>query len=347
MTYGAGLVFLLGWRHATGRAVALGAAAFGLAWALCLYPPAPTGALRVAMLDVGQGDAAVAVGPDGAALVIDGGTRALRFDTGRLAVAPYLRRLGVRRVALLATHPQVDHEGGLIYLVGAFGPRAVYTNGVERPSTAFDRDFHAALARGRIAPTALAAGTPFFPLAGIESAVLSPLQPPAGGDDPHALNNGALVVRLGLGGHRFLFTADIEATAEAALVAAGADLAAEVLKVPHHGSDTSSTAAFVARVRPRVAVISVGRDNPYGHPSPAVVAAYGAAGAAVFETRQGGALMFETDGRALKMARWADLMLTRVAPWEPAPLAAELRNLARLWHPERLWRTVRTDAAPG
>lgn len=346
-TYGAGLIVFLGWGHVAPRALGLGAAAFGLAWFLCLHPPPPTGALRVAILDVGQGDAAVAVGPDGSALVIDGGTRALRFDTGRLAVAPYLQGLGVRRVALLASHPQVDHEGGLVHLVGAFGPRAVYTNGVRRLGRVFDDDFHAALARAGLAVTPLAAGVPFDPLPGVAAAVLSPVAPPAGGDDPHALNDGGLVLRLGLGPHRFLFAADVEAPAEAALAASGADLAATVLKVPHHGSDTSSTAPFLMRVRPRVAVISVGRDNPYHHPSPAVEAAYGRAGAALYETRRDGAVLFATDGRVLRMARWADLAPARIAPWERAPRAAELRNLVRLWRPERLWRTVRTDAPPG
>jgi len=96
-----------------------------------------------------------------------------------------------------------------------------------------------------------------------------------------------------------------------------------------------------------VAVISVGRFNTYGHPSPEVEAAYRAAGAALYETERDGAVLFATDGRTLRMARWTDLAIARIAPWDPAPLAAELRNGVRLWRPERLWRTVRTDPAPG
>jgi competence protein ComEC len=345
-TYAAGLVVFLGWRHAGRGTVALGAAAFGLAWLLCLHPPPPTGALRVAFLDVSQGDAAVAVGPDGSALVIDGGTRALRFDTGRFAVAPYLRRIGARRVALLATHPQLDHEGGLIHLVDAFHPRTVYTNGVARPDRVFDRDFHAALARVRVTPTPLAAGAPFGPLPGVDARVLSPRASATGLDDPHGLNDESLVVRLGLGHHRFLFAADVEAPAEAALVQSGADLSATVLKVPHHGAATSSTIPFLAHVHPRVAVISVGRFNPYGHPSPAVETAYAAAGAALFETARDGAVLFTTDGEVLKMARWRDLAPARIAPWNSSPLASELRNWVRLTRPDRLWRTVRTGTAP-
>jgi competence protein ComEC len=345
-TYGAGLAVLLGWRHVGRRSLALGGTAFGLAWALCLHPPPPTGLLRVAVLDVGQGDAAVAVGPDGAALVIDGGTRVRRFDTGRLAVAPYLRQAGAREVSLLATHPQLDHEGGLIHLVDAFHPRAVYTNGLRRADRDFDNDFHAALTRAGMAPVPLAAGTPFDPLPGATAAVLNPRAAPVAVADARALNDTSLVVALGLGRHRFLFAADAEGPAEAALAASGADLSATVLKVPHHGSATSSTAPFLARVRPSVAVISAGRFNPYGHPSPAVEHAYRAAGAALFETARDGAVLFETDGRTLRMARWTDLAPARVPPWAAAPLAAELGNLTRLWRPERLWRTVRTGAVP-
>jgi competence protein ComEC len=311
-------------------------------WGISLHPAPPTGSLRVALLDVGQGDSAVVVGPRGDALVIDGGTRFGRFDTGRLAVAPYLRSLGVTRVSLLASHPQADHAGGLIHLVGAFHPRAVYTNGVRRADAGFDNDFHAALAAAGLAPTVLRRGSPFAPLAGVAARVLGPVGTAGAPGGRGVLNNASLVVRLGYGRHAFLFTGDIEASAERSLAASGQDLSATVLKVPHHGSAGSSTAPFLARVAPRVAVISAGRYNPYHHPSPRVEASFRRRGVPVAETARDGAVLFATDGRTLKTATWADLAPARIPPWTAAPRAAEARNLARLLAPERLWRTVDT-----
>jgi len=338
-TYAVGLLLWLGWRHAGPKAAGIGAAVLVPAWLVCLHPAPPAGALRVALLDAGQGDAAVVVGPTGDALVIDGGTRFGRFDVGRLAVAPYLRGLGVRRVALLATHPQLDHAGGLIHLIGAFRPGAVYTNGTHNPGTALEADFRAALAAGGLAPVVLHRGSPFAPLAGVRAEVLGP---PGPGRTValRGLNDTSLVVRLGYGRHAFLFTGDIGARAEAALVASGQDLSATVLKVPHHGAGGSSTAAFLARVAPHLAVISAGRFNPYHHPSPAVVAAYRSQGVPLYATPRQGAVLMVSDGTTLKAATWADLAPARVPPWSPAPAAAESRNLIRLLRPASLWRPV-------
>jgi competence protein ComEC len=337
-TYAAGLLLWCGWHHLGRRGVLTGAAVLLPAWLLCLHPPPPTGSLRVALLDVGQGDAAVVVGPTGEALVIDGGTRFGRFDTGRLAVAPYLRALGVRTVSLLASHPQADHAGGLVHLVSAVDPRAVYTNGTRRPDTLFDTDFHAALDAAGITPRVLHRGSPFAPLAGVRARVLSPAGP--GPPRDVAPNDGSLVVRLGYGRHTFLFAADIEAGAERALVASGQDLSATVLKVPHHGAATSSTAPFLARVAPRLAVISAGRDNPFHHPSPGVVAAYRARHVPLYRTASDGAVLLESDGATLRAATWRGLAPARIAPWGPDPRGEEVRNVLRLLRPERLWRTV-------
>ena len=123
-----------------------------------------------------------------------------------------------------------------------------------------------------------------------------------GPDDAQAadqqLNNTGAVVRLSWGNVRFLLTADIEAQAERALIADGVDLRADVLKVAHHGSATSSSRAFLDAVRPRVSVVSAGRDNLFGHPRPEVVARLEEYGP-VLTTAAVGAVRFETDGRTL------------------------------------------------
>ena len=109
-------------------------------------------------------------------------------------------------------------------------------------------------------------------------------------------NNGSLVLRTRAEGRTLLLTGDVEAAAERDLVASGADLGADVLKVPHHGSRTSTTPAFLGRVAPRVALVGVGRRNRFGHPAPDVLRRLAAAGARVFRTDLDGDLALTLAG---------------------------------------------------
>ncbi|MBI5137635.1 MAG: DNA internalization-related competence protein ComEC/Rec2 [Nitrospirae bacterium] len=335
-TYGAALLAILGWRHLAWRPGTMGICVFGAAWWLALHPAPPTGELRVAFLDVGQGDAAVLTGPAGDTLVIDGGTRFGRFDAGRLAVAPFLWQHGIRRVTLLASHPQIDHAGGLIHLIPRFEVAAFAGNGARRAGARFDNDLHRALDAAGAASVTLWRGAGFAPLHGVETAVLSPAVPPRGAAG-RAANNDSLVIRVGYGAHHFLFTGDIEAPAEAALLASGLPLAATVLKVPHHGSATSSGDGFLAAVRPALAVIEVGADNPYGHPAAAVPDRYARHHIPLRRTDRDGTVLFRSDGRTLRTATWAALAPAPIPPWHPRPRGEEWRNLRRLLAPDSLW----------
>jgi competence protein ComEC len=125
---------------------------------------------------------------------------------------------------------------------------------------------------------------------------------PAGGARP---NERALVLRIDYGAVTFLLASDIPGTVERALTSSGAPLAATVLKVAHHGARDSSTAAFLAAVRPAVAAVSVGARNPYRHPDSAALARLDAAGARVLRTDRDGAILFDTDGRTLAVTAWA------------------------------------------
>jgi beta-lactamase superfamily II metal-dependent hydrolase len=130
-------------------------------------------------------------------------------------------------------------------------------------------------------------------------------RPVAGGGSRPNRNDDALALRIDYGLVSFLLASDITAATEARLVAAGTPLAATVLKVAHHGSRGSSTAEFLRAVGPRVAVVSVGARNPYGHPSPETLARLAGVDAAVFRTDRDGAVILETDGRALVVSGWA------------------------------------------
>ena len=253
-------------------------------------------ALRVTFLDVGQGDAAVVELPSGHVLVVDaGGFPGSEFDTGEGIVSPFLRQRGIHRPdALVMTHAHPDHAAGLASLLRRHGPREFWWTGVPgngRSWRRLERAIAASGARVRI----LAAGS-VLPSFARDLSVLHP-------DDPRglSLNDSSLTLRLESGGAATLLTGDIEAIAEARLLRNQAPLGSTILKVPHHGSRTSSGPAFVDAVRPEVAVMSVGADNRYRLPAPAVETRYRAAGACVLRTDRCGAITVVVAGGAARV----------------------------------------------
>ncbi|HEV8473594.1 MAG TPA: ComEC/Rec2 family competence protein [Methylomirabilota bacterium] len=264
-------------RAAAGVAGLLLAAAVGLA-ALPVLSRGD-GRLRVTVLDVGQGDAIVVEAPDGRAIVVDAGAGgAARLDAGERAVAPFLWNRGVLALhATLTTHADVDHAGGMPALRRLFGARETW-DGSTGP-----RDV---------------GGARFTPLV-------------ADVTDGRR-NDLAVVLRIELGLAAILLASDVERAGERALLGARTPLAATVLKVGHHGAATSTTPEFLAAVRPSVAIVSVGARNAYGHPDAGVLARLAATGASVYRTDRDGAVLVETDGRALTITRWSDRRVERL-----------------------------------
>jgi competence protein ComEC len=243
--------------------------------------------LRTTFLDVGQGDAAVVELPGGRVLVIDaGGFAGSDFDTGAGIVEPFLRSRKIARLdALVMSHAHPDHAGGLAHLVRHLAPAELWWSG-QGEGAAWDEVLRALADTGTPVRT-LHAGTriPDFPEVDV-------LHPPAGWTAP-SLNEGSLVLRVRDGGAAVLFTGDAERAAEAAMLERPDALAATVLKVPHHGSLTSSAPALVTAVGPRAAVVSAGADNRFGHPAPAVEERYRAAGIPFYRTDRCGAVVVE------------------------------------------------------
>jgi competence protein ComEC len=253
-------------------------------------------ALRVTFLSVGQGDAAIVELPRGGVLAIDGGGFPGDFDPGERLIAPFLRSRKIRHVEVLAlSHPQLDHYGGLAYLAEHFGPREFWSNGSWSEAAGFER-LRAVLARHGTRSVVLASGA----RRRLGNDVLLEVLHPDRRDDL-GVNDASLVLRLTYGETSVLFTGDIEQRAEREMLARGATMRSDVLKVPHHGSATSSTSRWLATVAPTIAVISSGTDNRFGFPAPAVVRRLRTVGASVWNTAESGAVRIVSDGRRVRV----------------------------------------------
>lgn len=247
--------------------------------------------LTLHFLDVGQGDATLAVLPTGVKVLIDGGPPNGRVLTELARVLPPTDRY---LDLVIMSHPQVDHFGGLLEVVRRFRVGAFLMPGREGEAASF-QELMSALEEGGVRTVALGAGDR---VTNGENrlAILSPTSALLAGK---AVNDAGIVAFLTSKGARVLFTGDLGAKASEE-IARRSSLAAHVLKVPHHGSKFSSSAAFLRAVRPKVAVIEVGK-NSYGHPAPETLARLEAAGARVYRTDQDGNVRVVADGASLKV----------------------------------------------
>jgi competence protein ComEC len=278
-----GVLWLLAPRGVPGRAL-------GLAWLAPLFVvvplPPPPGAFRVTILDVGQG-LAVLVRTHTHALLYDTGPRYNdTADAGNRIIAPMLRATGVRALdALVVSHQDSDHSGGALSLL-----QTVPVGGLVSSLPEENAIVAAQRSRGAAARRCLAGESWIWD--GVEFRTLYPFA--ATYLEPRIKTNDlSCVIRVSGAGASVLLTGDIEARAELAML--GRDAAAlrsDLLVVPHHGSRTSSTPAFIAAVRPTVAVYTPGYRNRFGHPRPEVVARYTAAGIRAYRTDYDGALSF-------------------------------------------------------
>jgi competence protein ComEC len=246
-----------------------------------------SGRLSVTFLDVGQGDAILIEGPDGQRILVDGGPSAEAIDAALGRRLPFYDR---RIDLVVLTHPEADHLGGLPAVLRRYDVGSALASPAQGDTAAY-RAWADAL-RAESVPSQEAVAGDTIDLG--NGARLYVLSAPLDGSD---YNEDSVVIKLAMGQASFLLTGDIESSREAALICSSADLRATVYKVPHHGSATSSSSEFVSAVRPLVDVISVGRDNPFGHPSPEVLERLD--GDAVFRTDLQGDIVISTDGRRL------------------------------------------------
>ena len=239
-----------------------------LAAAIALRPQSSSGpGFRVVFIDVGQGDAEL-ITVHGHSLLIDGGRDGP-------TIVRRLNSLGVTQLdAIVATHPDADHVGGLVAVLEEFQVNDIYVNGDQDTTETYAAFLAAAAAEpGALIKTLVQGDT--VPLGDLSLPVLNPQAHT--GDT----NGDSIVLRLACGAVSVLFTGDAEEPAEQSMLAAGLVSPVTVLKAGHHGSDTSSSLPFLQALTPKVAVISAGKTNPYGHPAPATLARLASVGASL------------------------------------------------------------------
>jgi competence protein ComEC len=286
------------WERPTGLAVAALAA---LVWLPSVG--VRTGEVELHMIDVGQGDAIALRTPNGHWVLFDAGGAWRGGDAGKSIVVPYIGHRGGPLDLFVLSHPHTDHVGGAVATLHTLHPPTYVDAGFPgsaeayRQSLATARDEHIRWARAHPGDR--------FDIDGVALRILAPDSAWTSSlDDP---NLASVVVLAQYGDVRMLFMGDAERPEEEWLLAhERGELSADILKVGHHGSKTSSSDAFLAAVHPRLALVSVGAGNMYHLPTPAIMARLEAAGAHVLRTDRVGTIIARTDGHRIRVAADGD-----------------------------------------
>lgn len=256
------------------------------------------GAVHLTFIDVGQGDSIFVVFPHGSTMLVDAGglSASSTFDIGERVVAPVIRDAGVRGLDYLAlTHGDPDHIGGALSIVREFHPREVW-EGIPvprfEPLTALRV---AAQARGARWSNVYARDR----IVVDEVEVVARHPQAADWERQKVRNDDSIVLELRWRDVSVLLTGDIGREVEREIARRLAPAPLRILKIPHHGSLTSSSREFLNALRPQIAVVSAGRSNHFGHPVPEVLDRYRAGGAEIFRTDHDGAVVVDSDGYSI------------------------------------------------
>ncbi|MBI3600251.1 MAG: ComEC/Rec2 family competence protein [Nitrospinae bacterium] len=294
--------------------------------------------LKVTFIDVGQGECSLIQFPNGKIMLIDGGGLMGDFDIGGNVVAPYLWDIGITKIDyVIGTHPDSDHVGGLPFILKEMSIKNYFDNGQESSDLTF-ANLHEIVREKTIPYKVLEAGDKLEIDERVKVEILHPsnqfrikslefrekprnpklnTQYSKGHD-----NNLSIVIKITYGNFSILFTGDIEKEAERFLVGQTREdlplipslrrrgtgwLKSTVIKVPHHGSSSSSTEEFIKTINPKAAVFSVGYNNPFHHPNKKVLKRYKDAGAKIYRTDRDGMIQIESDGKGYSVTIFEQL----------------------------------------
>ncbi|ANW98609.1 competence protein ComE [Thermoclostridium stercorarium subsp. thermolacticum DSM 2910] len=248
------------------------------------------GTLKVHFIDVGQADCIFVQAPE-KNMLIDAGNNA----DGDLITA-YLKNLGINKIdVVVGTHPHEDHIGALDTVINTFEVGKVYMPKISHNTKTYEDVLLAIQKKGLKVNTATAGGALDLGK-NVNAEILAP-----NSDNYDDLNNYSVVIKLTFGETSFLFTGDAEKVSEDEMLNKNYDLKADVLKVGHHGSSSSTSPAFLKAVSPKYAVISVGKDNQYGHPDSIILNRLKVAGVKTYRTDEAGTVIMESDGNNIKI----------------------------------------------
>ncbi|ERM92882.1 ComEC/Rec2 family competence protein [Caldanaerobacter subterraneus] len=249
--------------------------------------------LVVSFIDVGQGDSIFIKTPSDKTMLIDAGTP----EMGE-RVVNYIKKQGVRKIdVLVGTHPHTDHIGGLPEVIQNFDISKFYMPKVTTTTSAFENVLKAAKAK-KLPIYVAKAGVTLYLGTEIEAKMLAP-----NSSYYEDLNNYSAVIKITYGDTAFLFTGDAEKESEREMLNENYNLKADVLKVGHHGSSSSSSWSFLKEVRPKYAVISCGKNNEYGHPHRETLEKLSELGITVYRTDECGTIVAVSDGKTVSFFR--------------------------------------------
>lgn len=256
--------------------------------------------VRVHFIDVGQGDCTV-IYDNGHCMVIDGG----ESENGD-KIVNYIKGLGINEIDyIIATHPHADHIGGLCNVISSFKVSNIIMPDAVSSSKVFENLLSAAEKSNAKVIKAEAGNK--YKLGLSEFTVIGPVKP------DENLNNNSVVIKLVYGNNSILFTGDAEKEEENDIINTGADISSEVLKVGHHGSTTSTSDEFVNKANPRYAVICVGKNNSYSHPSSDVITKLEKLGVSIYRTDTMGNIDMTLDGDNVSVVTYREKSTINIA----------------------------------
>ncbi|MDD5497623.1 MAG: ComEC/Rec2 family competence protein, partial [Atribacterota bacterium] len=257
----------------------------------------PLNSLSVHFLNVGYGDSILIKTPQEKNILIDGGGTPFHdFDVGENIVLPYLRRLGVKHIDLIfLTHPDIDHLEGLIPILKEMKVDMVIDSGINCQQDTYLNFLSLIQEDEEISYYQARAGDVIKLSPDLQLVVLNPLNRKDYGQQSN-FNNHSIVLKLLYKNISFLFTGDIEEKSEINLLSWNTFLQSDILKVAHHGSNTSTTDLFLNQVKPEVAIISVGTNN-FDHPNAEVMEKLEASCQKVFRTDLNGTVLIRSNGQ--------------------------------------------------